>query len=446
MANHKITSLLTQKEIEIQWTDKPVTPWGGLTLFSGVAQQVGLVAALRNALPFRLTSPNATDPVEVALAFIAGVLVGSRRLTHIERLRWDEGLKKIFGIERFVSDTTLSRFFRRFGAAQVQEVFERLMRWQHGLIPLSGEVLDLDSSVMERYGHQEGALLGYNSKKHRRPTHHPLIATLGDRPWVVHAWLRSGNTGSARGADAFLDETLALLPEGLTIPYLRADSGFGIEPFLTKVEEKKFVYTIVARFTKGLKNEVAKVGTWRELEPGIAVAETVFQAQGWERARRVVLVRQRAKDKDFIRGRELFDDPAYLYQAILTNRTDAPEEVWRFYRKHADIENQIRELKWDYGIDGFCQKKFFATEAAFRLVCVTYNLVSLLQDKLGFAPYRTLGILRSKLFAVGTVLGTQGRKTVLRMSLSGPWRDRFQGYLQIVFPSLKSNCGAVGTG
>lgn len=446
MVNQQITSLLHEKEIEIQWTDKPVTPWGGMMLFSGVAQHVGLVAALREALPFRLSSPNATDPVEIVLAFMAGVLAGSRRLAHIERLRWDEGLKKIFGMERFVSDTTLARFFRRFGAAQVQEVFERLMRWQHGLIPLSSDVLDLDSSVFERYGKQEGALLGYNSKKHRRPTHHPLIATLGDRPWVLHAWLRSGNTSSARGADAFLEETLALLPKGVTIPFLRADSGYGIEPFLSKVEDKNFLYTIVARFTQGLKNEVAKVVHWKELEPGIAVAETLFQAQGWKKERRVVLVRQRAKEKDFVRGRELFDDPAYLYQAILTNRTEAPEDIWRFYRKHADIENQIRELKWDYGIDGFCQKKFFATEAAFRMVCVTYNLVSLLQDTLHFHPYRTLGVLRSKLFAVGAILGTQGRKTILRMSVSGPWRERFRGYLQTVFPSPKSQCGAVGSG
>lgn len=442
----KITSLQSQKEIEIQWTDKPITPWGGMTLFSGLCQQVGLVSALRAALPFRLSSPNATDPVAIVLAFMAGVLAGSRRLTHIERLRWDEALKKILGIERFVSDTTFSRFFQRFGARQVQEVFDHLTRWQHGLIPMSGDVLDLDSTVMERYGHQEGVLLGYNSKKHRRPTHHPLIATLGDRPWVVHAWLRSGNTSSARGAEAFLEETLALLPEGKNIAFLRADSGFGIEPFLAKVEDKKFVYTIVARFTKGLKNQVAKITTWRELEPGIAVAETVFQAQGWTRARRVVLVRQHAKDNDFVKGRELFDDPAYLYQAILTNRTDSPEEVWRFYRKHADIENQIKELKWDYGIDGFCQQKFTATEAMFRLVCLTYNLVSLLQDKIGWTPYRTLGTLRTHLFAVGAILGTQGRKTILRMSLSGLWRERFKGYLQVMFPTSKTNCSAVGTG
>jgi hypothetical protein len=446
MVKQKITSLLGSEEIGLEYTDKPVTPWGGMVLFSGLAKQVGLEAALREALPFRPTSPNATDPVEIALAFMASVLTGAKRLAHMERLRWDEGVKKILGVDRFVSDTTLGRFLRRFHMGTVTTVFEKLMRWQLKMIDVKDDVLDLDSSVFERYGKQEGATLGYNSKKHRRPTHHPLIATLGSRPWVLHAWLRSGNSGSARGADAFLEETLAMLPEGVRIPFLRGDSGFGIEPFLIKVESKKLLYTIAARFTKGLKNKVAMVNNWWELEPGVAVAETLFQAQGWSKERRVVLVRQRTKANDFVRGRELFDDPAYVYQAIITNRHELPEEIWRFYRKHADIENQIRELKWDYGMDGFCQKKFFATEAAFRFVCVVYNLVSLLQDKLGFSVYRTLGTLRTQLLAVGALLGRSGHTPVLRLSLQGPWRDRFNGYLQILLPSQKSNCGAVGTG
>ncbi len=142
----------------------------------------------------------------------------------------------------------------------------------------------------------------------------------------------------------------------------------------------------------------------------------------------------------------MFDDPAYVYQAIITNRTEAPEVVWRFYRKHADIENQIRELKWDYGMDGFCQDKFFATEAAFRFVCVAYNLVSLLQSKLAFPIYRTLGTLRTQVLAIGAIVGQSGHKTVLRLSLQGPWRDRFEGYLQVIFPSQKTNCSAVETG
>jgi hypothetical protein len=44
-----------------------------LTLFSGAAQQVGLVSALCEMLFFRLTSPNATDPVAVVEAFGRGV-------------------------------------------------------------------------------------------------------------------------------------------------------------------------------------------------------------------------------------------------------------------------------------------------------------------------------------------------------------------------------------
>jgi len=443
---HEATSLVGNEEIGITFTDKAVTPWGGLVLFSGLARQIGLEDAIRKAMPFRLTSPNATDPVEIVLTFMAGVLVGSRRLAQIERLRWDEGARRILGLKRFVSDTTLSRFFRRFGAGTVTEFFDSVMRWQLGQIALEGEILDLDSSIVERYGKQEGAWLGYNPKKHRRPSHHPLIATLGTRPWVVHSWLRSGNTSSARGAEAFLDETLALMPTGTSIKCVRADSGFGLEPFLKRVEDKGLEYAISARFTKGLRNLVAGVTAWRELEPGIAVSEVMFQAQGWSRARRVVLVRQHAKDRDFIRGRELFNDPAYLYQGILTSRADVPEDVWRFYRDHAVIENQIRELKWDYGIDGFCQKKFFATEAAFRLVCVTYNLMSLLQEKLGRKVYQTLGTLRTQMLACGAVVGKSGRKTMLRISLRGPWREQFQRALSVFFPTTNINCDAVGTG
>jgi hypothetical protein len=443
---HEATSLLGSEKIGISFTEKPVTPWGGLVLFSGLCRQIGFEAALREALPFKLTSPNATDPVEIVLAFMAGVLTGSRRLAHVERLRWDEGVRRILGLDRFVSDTTLSRFFRRFSQGSVTAVFDSLLRWELAQVKLDGEILDLDSSVVERYGKQEGTQLGYNPKKHRRPSHHPLLAVLGKRPWVVQAWLRSGNTTSASNAEQFLEETLGMLPAGMKIRHLRADSGFGIDSFLSRVESKGMSYTIVARFTKGLKNLVAQLADWREIAPGIAVSETVFRAHGWTRARRVVLIRQRTKERDFVKGRELFDDPAYVYQGILTDRTDPPEEVWRFYRGHAEIENQIRELKWDYGIDGFCQKKFYATEASFRLVCVTYNLMSLLQEKMGKTTYQTLGTLRSQLLACGAVVGQAGRKTVLRLSLAGPWRGQFERALQVFFPAKNVNCGAVGSG
>jgi len=58
---HQATSLLGNEGIGITFTDKAITPWGGLVIFSGLARQIGLEAVLRQALPFKLTSPNATD-------------------------------------------------------------------------------------------------------------------------------------------------------------------------------------------------------------------------------------------------------------------------------------------------------------------------------------------------------------------------------------------------
>ena len=123
-----------------------------MVLFSGLAKQVGLEDALREAFPFKPTSPNATDPVEIALAFMASVLAGARRLAHIERLRWDEGMREILGVDRIVSDTTLGRFFRLFKAGTVTVVFEKLMRWQLKMVDVKDDVLDL---IFEKYGHEQ---------------------------------------------------------------------------------------------------------------------------------------------------------------------------------------------------------------------------------------------------------------------------------------------------
>ena len=86
--------------------------------------------------------------------------------------------------------------------------------------------MDLDSTVFERYGQQEGALKGYNPKKHGRPSHHPLLAILAETHFILHGWLRSGNCSSSRGVVEFLKEALALLGNNLKVRVVRADSGF----------------------------------------------------------------------------------------------------------------------------------------------------------------------------------------------------------------------------
>jgi len=90
--------------------------------------------------------------------------------------------------------------------------------------PAAGFSLDLDSTVFQRSGHQQGA--ADNPKRPGRKSHHPLLAVLGEAQCVLHAWLRSGNTSASRGVSHFLSEARELVPTHWKIRCVRADSGF----------------------------------------------------------------------------------------------------------------------------------------------------------------------------------------------------------------------------
>jgi hypothetical protein len=48
-------------------------------------------------------------------------------------------------------------------------------------------------------------------------------------PFVLHGWLRSGNAGAARGVVPFLQEALALLPEGTSLPWSHLRRRFQLQ-------------------------------------------------------------------------------------------------------------------------------------------------------------------------------------------------------------------------
>lgn len=443
----KTTTLQTRKPILISFTDKPITAWGGMALLAGYSARIRLTENLGRCLAFNLTSPNATTPVDIVLAFMAGVLTGARRFAHIEALRHDEVLKQLLGLRRFPSDSTITRFFQRFGRKELQEMLEPLRAWQIKELTPPGEyTLDLDSSVFERYGKQEGSVLGYNPKKHRRPSHHPLLATLDENRVVIHAWLRSGNTASVTGAVEFMREAISAMPAGAMVRIARGDSGFDSEKVFVYLEGAKMNYAVSARFSPGVKSLVRTIDTWRNLDADVAVSEIMFQAKSWSRGRRLVVIRQRDRANDFVRGKELFDDKAYLYQGIFTDMSAPPEEVWRFYRKRAVLETRIRELKWDYGLDGFCMKKFYATEAAFRVVCFAYNLMQGFQRAIGIRAKKTLGVIRTLVLACGAELGRDGHKLVLRLSAAGRRREKHSEYWNRILHWENINGVAVESG
>ena len=222
----EINALLSDERLILRETQRAVTPFGGIAAFIFFLDKIGFVEAVRQHMPIRWRSPNQIDPSSTFTAFLISVLAGARRFAHASLLRGDRALQALLGLERFPTDDTIRNLFRRFGMGEVQRLFAPLAEWQMQRLPrrAEGYTLDLDSTVFERYGKQEGSLKGHNPRKHGRPSHHPLLAVLSEAHFLLHGWLRSGNCGTSRGVEEFLKEALALW--GHRDVRVRGDSQF----------------------------------------------------------------------------------------------------------------------------------------------------------------------------------------------------------------------------
>ncbi len=423
-------------QVQIRSTKKPVTPFGGLVSLIEFFGRIGLAAKLEEAMVFKLRSPNAIPPEQTLTGFLFAVIAGASRFAHTDWLRSDKALHAMLGIARFPGTDTVRNFFARFTQSRVEAFWRPLWRWllPHFQAPREGFSLDLDSTIFQRSGSQQGAARGYNPQRPGRNSHHPLLAVLAEAPCILHAWLRSGNTGASRGISEFLKEALALLPAGWKLRTVRADSGFFAQELMEFLEAQGLGYVIVARCTKPIKALAAAIPQWKQIEGGnYAVGEFTTQLWGWKKPRRFIAVRERVRESKMAVGRKLLEVPGYTFRIFVTNRDEDPLILWRDYNGRAVIEQRIEELKAELAADGFCMKGFFATESAFLAVLFTFNLLSLYQKAIEpNAHYRQPATLRRAVFLGGAILGTAARKIVLHLSTAWGGRDKHKPLLDAI--------------
>src|SRR5450755_2312790 len=416
----EVDTLLGGKRVVLRETSRAVTPFGGVAVFAAYLRKIEWIGAVRKHMPVQWRSPNHIDPAVTLTAFLLAVLTGAKRFAQANWLRGDEALRKLLGLERFPTDDTIRNLFKQFSMGHVQRFFPPLAQWQMERLPQRSEgyTLDLDSTIFERYGQQEGALKGYNPRKHGRPSHHPLLAVLSEAHFLLHGWLRSGNCGTARGAEEFLKEALALWGQRQKLRLLRADSGFFDGLLLDFLEQQNLPYIVVAKMTKWVKRAAQRVETWTMLDEHYSVGEFRLKLYGWNVERRFVVIREQIREARASVGRKLIDVPGYTFRIFVTSCSDEPAEIWRDYNRRADMENRIAELKHDLGAHGFCMKQFFATEAAFRSVLLLFNLLAEFQRTAGLPGYREPATIRTQVLTCGAILGRAGRRVVVHLSES----------------------------
>jgi hypothetical protein len=444
-SKHMNKMVVSRGGLPWRFTDKKFTAWGGLRVLEELLRKLGWDEVLETAPLPQPGSNRGIDPVLMVKAFLVTIWTGGGRFAHTALVRFDAALRSIFELREVASVSTFTRFFRRFRQKEVEELFSHLSRWQWNRVAGRSWTMDLDSTVLTRYGEQEGSRRGYNPWRRGKRSHHPLMAFAAECRMVVTAWLRPGDSTTNNNLENFFREALVVFGDRHKVGLLRADSGFCVGSFLDLVESKDVSYIVVARVLRTIKRKLTGLQDWVELDERTAVTEFRYQAEGWSKARRVVVVRHRNEDKTA--GRTLLDVPGFSYAVYVTNLTLPAVQVRVLYQGRADSENRIKELLHDFAISGFASQKFWATETAFRLACWAYNLMALFrQALLGTASRHTLSTLRTQCFAIGASLGKSGHKTVLRLGLEGPRRSWFSGLFeqaqQVAQPfSLKTQNG-----
>ena len=161
-----------------------------------------------------------------------------------------------------------------------------------------------------------------------------------------------------------------------------------------------------------------------QLEDGIEICATKYQSPMWDALRRLVIVRQRIKDRPKATGKilRLFEDDEiianYRHSCYITNLTLPAAEVWKLYRGRANCENQIKELKYDYAADKMNTNSFDTTETTMNFIMIAYNLMSLFKQVVIPSKAKpTLKTIRYTTLNVGSYLVKNGRDRVLKMSL-----------------------------
>jgi hypothetical protein len=435
---------IVNKKITEEFTLHNATIYGGYNLFSDYIASNGLDHYLEQQLT-GMKAPWATYSMpNVCRTLIDGYALGLQNIYQFEGIENDVLLAAKRGLEKlpdqsvlrkdlnnqFQNDEDVNRL-RFVKSAQVKSELKRL----------SGNlVLEFDSTVEVGYGFQEGLVPGYNPQKPGRASYHPQLCRERQSGLSVWSRLRPGNTVSATDFVDFLEESWQVVPKrfkrvkkGLSKVLTRMDSGYEIEEAMSWNEERGVGYVIRMTMKGDLWSQIYSIPkqAYRAIETEVGIVEVCsfeFQRKSWSKPRRLVIARW--KDDTARAQMNLFDDMGYMYTVLVTNLSWNEEDIYRFYDKRADVENHIREGKYDFCIDHISSEHFHANAADLELRLLAMNQLILFTKKVlkQRSPRHFASTVRRKWLLIPAKLLTGGRQLRLKLSDRHPFCDQWFTY------------------
>jgi len=286
--------------------------------------------------------------------------------------------------------------------------------------PLCELILDMDSSVSETYGQQEGT--AYNGH-FKCLCYHPLFLfnQFGD---LEYAMLRRGNKASAKYWRRVLLPVINRYRRYDIPKFFRGDAAFAIPGLYRLLEKEGYGYAIRIKSNSVLEREIVHLLT-RPVgrpshKPKVFYHSFQYQAKSWERARRVV-----AKVEWY--AGELFPRVGF----IVTNLSKQSKNVVKFYNGRGTAEQWIKEGKNAVKWTKLSCRTFKDNQTWLQLFALAYNLGNFLRRLALPKPVQhwSLTTLREKLVKIGAKVTRHSKYVFFQLAEVAVPRNLFAAIL-----------------
>ncbi len=417
------------RNLRITCNHRGLTHYGGVVFFHEFTR----VLQLRDFLARHLHYPRRNQRYtlsQMTLALVYPILLGLARIETAAFLQSNGTFQYLTGLPDYPDPETLRRFLR--GAPpdfryQLHRINSRLQQqFIHWPEHRSRLILDLDSTVVTVFGHQEQAEVGYNPRYRGKRSYNPLLCVESNSSLLWDTELRAGNAGTWAGSTELLASCFMNLPSDVRELRVRADAGFGYNPVLDMLEARPAQYAVVARMTSGLQHKLGGL-RYQRCNADWEIAELEFCPHGWSQARRFVIARRPLQEAE--PEATLFKLARYVYRAWVTNLTLTPEGVWHFYDGRAGMEPRIYELRENFALRKIPTGNFEANALYLEVIRLAYNLITTFQRTCLPAEWQnlTLGTLRYQLLWLPGELTRPQNQPTLRLANSPvirTWTDK----------------------